>query len=554
MKQTFARFLAFLLALGLLFALTACEQKKSGSKRPSKDKSSYEEEDEDDTTEDKKEETEPDEENPDITLDVSIPELDMETAQTIISWYNTYSNFGVCASSAIDVSSAEAKNILLSAGYDEEYLDLYAMQEVSCCGSLEESREHVGEYLADSLIDSVYGWQCNPIERNGKLYSVAAAMGYGGYYITGELVQETETLTSTTVRFDYEEEDCIALFQYEDSHWKLLGFQQPVSEAGLSQDQAWTLLNKANLLMHGLKYYMEDCGRIDYENRYNGPAIGTVGDCVSVSDISNISDVFSLLSSEFTLRFLEERLNEMYWYRDEICMMESYWFEDGNRVYLMDGESHPLLLLEDTLHYWESEPGIYVVSAEQATYTGSVYCRLMAQEDGSYKVLDCHIGSGTPDSATARMLLRRYERANYYLLYHFAIDNQVRWDDTFAINVMPEDFDVQMVDTYALDGIYGWEEIENSLAPYYSESKTAQYGQESYTLGEIPIYKGDWFLHDGTAYAIPNWGMGVPMTYYDTIQVQEIGENRWQITADAEFDTSVECVVVWEDGTYKVDQ
>lgn len=231
MKQTFTRFLAFLLALGILFAMTACEQKKTGSKRPNKDKSSYEEEDEDDTREN--EETGPEEENPDITLDESIPELDMETAQTMISWYNTYSNFGVCASAATDVSFADAESILLSAGYDEEYLDLYAVQEVSCCSTREESRAHVGEHLADPLIESAYGWQCHPIEWNGKLYCVAAAMGYGGYYITGALVQETETLVSVTVRYDYEEEDCIALFQYVDGNWKLLGFQQPIPESEL---------------------------------------------------------------------------------------------------------------------------------------------------------------------------------------------------------------------------------------------------------------------------------------------------------------------------------
>ena len=76
------------------------------------------------------------------------------------------------------------------------------------------------------------------------------------------------------------------------------------------------------------------------------------------------------------------------------------------------------------------------------------------------------------------------------------------------------------------------------------------------TTEEIIQWIRDWFEENGKLYFMPNWGMGDPMTFYETTQVEELGENCWEISASAEYECSSSCVVVYdeESGRYLIDQ
>ena len=225
MKIWIMKCLAFLLSLCVLVAAVGCVSVKVNRKINSKENKTASEKERDE-----EENITEDEGAKDIHLNEEIPVLDMETAERLISCYNVYSNFGVCNSFGNAVDRSLTDEILMSAGYNSQYLEVYSVQEVSCCSSLDECNTHIREYLSDSIVDTICNWECNPVEYEGKLYSVAAAMGYGGFYINGELVQESDTVASVALGYDYEEEVHLAVFKYSDSKWKLSEIVMPVLE------------------------------------------------------------------------------------------------------------------------------------------------------------------------------------------------------------------------------------------------------------------------------------------------------------------------------------
>lgn len=228
MKTWIMKCLAFLLSLCLLMAAAGCASVKVDRKINRKEDKTASEKDE--KEQDEEENITEDEGDKDIHLEQEIPQLDMETAEGLIARFNVYANFGVCSNFGDAVDRELTDEILLSAGYNRQYLEVYSVQEVSCCSSLEECNTHIREYLSDSIVDTICNWECNPVEYEGKLYSVAAAMGYGGFYIKGELVQESDTVASVALGYDYEEEVHMAVFVYSDSRWRLSEIVMPVLE------------------------------------------------------------------------------------------------------------------------------------------------------------------------------------------------------------------------------------------------------------------------------------------------------------------------------------
>ena len=338
---------------------------------------------------------------------------------------------------------------------------------------------------------------------------------------------------------------------------------EELDPGALTEERAWELLDRTNSALYYLRYYFADRGLLDEENvSYYTPAVDPDREyaCASVVGVENQFDLVELLQDDYTYRFVQERFIRGLFYDEEnmVYVMEGQWFEDWENggLYLLDNwASGDVTLLEDTLQIAKTGVDTYKISAEMEYDLGRFYCDVICQ-DGVYKVAQCHEGTGQPDYRTAKTLLARFDKGNPWLLYHFSTDDLVNWDDTVTINVMEEMGGEQLVDAYAVQGIETEEDLRQALSQYYTEKMVAYYLEASYETGNRQYYHGDWFEENGKLHFMPNWGMGDPMTFYDTTQVKELGENRWEISASAEYELSSSCVVVYdeESGRYLIDQ
>lgn len=145
-------------------------------------------------------------------------------AQVILNWYNQYESFGACCST-VGVSQEIADAVLLSAGYESQYLDMYYVSRVVCCHSLEQSREHLSCYLGEDILNSQKSYEAKPIEYNGGLYTVAAPMGYPGYHMDGSLTDQGEGVWTVPVKMDYEDTPYTAFFKLENGTYKLISIE-----------------------------------------------------------------------------------------------------------------------------------------------------------------------------------------------------------------------------------------------------------------------------------------------------------------------------------------
>ena len=339
---------------------------------------------------------------------------------------------------------------------------------------------------------------------------------------------------------------------------------EEIPAAELTEERAWELLDRTYMALSRLKYYFNDRGLLDESVTYpyySAVAPDVERTCVSILGVEDVYDLSMLLQDDFTYRYVQEHfMNGLRWDElNQVYIMEGHWFESYYQggIYVMDyWEAGPDFLAEDTVQIAQTGDDTYKISAESEFDTLRFYCNVVC-EDGVYKVSDSHIGTGEPDFATAKSLLLRAENGARWLVYHFAMDELTNWEDTLTVDVLDGyEGGSQMEDAYTVDGIDTWEDLEQALSIHFTDDAISYYRQESYTLGNRTVYNGEWFEENGTIYFLPNWGMGTLMTDYETVQVQALGENRWEITAQAEYETTSSCVVIYDEeaGAYLIDR
>lgn len=162
---------------------------------------------------------------PHISHFENITVLDEVSAQKLLDIYNTYANFGVCEMSFGAVMGDTRDRVLRLSGCPEAAYDSYVVKEVPCCHKYEEILVHIQHYIGTNLIVGITGVENKPVMYEGKMYALIGAMGYGGYYMLGELSHSGDGSASVTVRYDYEAQDQTAYFTLLDGTWRLTNIE-----------------------------------------------------------------------------------------------------------------------------------------------------------------------------------------------------------------------------------------------------------------------------------------------------------------------------------------
>ena len=301
-----------------------------------------------------------------------LTQLDADTAEMILGWYNHYGCFGVCPDWE-NVSGTEAETVLLHAGYSRADMDLYGVKRITCCNSIAMSRAHAAHYLDEDMLPKGNFWIEGAVEYQGQLYMIVPPMGYEGYYIAGELTDYGDGTWSVPVKYFDDTTPSTAHFAKIDGTIKLIAIQKNVHSGNaegnvvLTEDAAWDLINRMDSAW--LLYYFKSEGNVDevwdvftfYPLEDGSFAV----DCPSVNGVDTPEQLYSLLRRHCTERYADQFMQVSYVDDLRGNIYAGKWFERNGTIYFEPNwGAGTQMLFRDTMVIVQTSETTWTVTLE----------------------------------------------------------------------------------------------------------------------------------------------------------------------------------------------
>lgn len=329
----------------------------------------------------------------------SVTTLTRGKAEEIVEMLTWYQNFGVCNTEAVVVTGPEAESVYSISGLDWEASYLATVYRLDCCHSREQMYDHLRHYLgpelvtADILQENV-NWG-GAIEFGGSMYYIILPMGYYGYYVVGDPVDNGDGTWTVPLQADLEEDLYAGIFGWENGTIKLLrivGGETIQNTADLSEEVAWDLVQKAYCFC--LEDYFADDGLLDYSDVYVlRPSLENPDfrvECPSVHGVDTRDDLYLMLARHFTDDCIQERFMRTSYYSQEIGgnVYGGSWFETNGTIYFEPnwGAGVPMLF-RDTMYVASTGNNTWRVSVNME-FSDEPFWIEVVLEDGTYKVRD----------------------------------------------------------------------------------------------------------------------------------------------------------------------
>lgn len=320
-----------------------------------------------------------------------IGHLDEAAAKTLLEHYSRYIHFGICATGVTE-SQQEADEAMAAVG-PKENQQIYSVGKVPCCRTLDQMQRHLQHMFGGELLVQP-GGEVTPTEYNGSIYYFVPAMGFSGYYMTGELQEQSDGTYTAVLGMDFDETSTyLATFAREDGTWKLVNIQLQVSDENipeLTADAAWQLLERTDV--GWLLHYFYGTGMVDETDVYSYSPMPDSGDfkvdCPSVTGVDSAAQLRNLLRQHYTQSYIDTHFMTVSYHcglRDADIHGGS-WFEANGTVYFEPnwGAGDPMLLRE-TMRIQKTGVDSWTVTVEREFYTEPEIFRIV-WENGAFKL------------------------------------------------------------------------------------------------------------------------------------------------------------------------
>lgn len=321
----------------------------------------------------------------------TVSQLDAASAKALLDHYSVYIHFGICATGVTE-SQQEADEAMSAVG-PEENRQIYSVGKVPCCRSLEQMDRHLHHMFGEQLLAD-WGGEVLPAEWNGNVYYFVPAMGFAGFYMTGDLTAQPDGTYTAVLGVDFDETSTyLATFAKEDGTWKLVSLQLQAADESipeLTADAAWQLLERTDV--GWLLHYFYGTGLVDEGDVYTYSPMPDSGDftvdCPSVTGVDSAAQLKNLLRQHYTQRYIDAHFMQVSYHCDRrnADIYGGSWFEANGTVYFEPnwGAGDPMLLRE-TLRIQKTDVAAWTVTVEREFYTEPETFRIV-WENGAFKL------------------------------------------------------------------------------------------------------------------------------------------------------------------------
>lgn len=322
----------------------------------------------------------------------NITELDKAAAEKLLDRYSCYINFGICATGVVE-SQKEADAAMAAVG-PKENQQIYSAGKVPCCRTVDQMHRHLRHMFGSDLLGQIGEGAAMPGEYNGSIYYFVPAMGFSGFFMTGDLTEQSDGTYTAVLGMDFAEDDTyLATFAREDGTWKLVDVQLQVSDENipeLTADAAWQLLDRtdAGWLLH----YFYGTGTVDESDVYSYSPMPDSPDfrvdCPSVTGVDSAAQLRNLLRQHYTQNYIDSHFMQVSYHCDrrDADIYGGSWFEANGTVYFEPnwGAGDPMLLRE-TMRIRKTGVDSWTVTVEREFYTEPETFRIV-WENGAFKL------------------------------------------------------------------------------------------------------------------------------------------------------------------------
>ena len=318
-----------------------------------------------------------------------LTELDADSAQMILGWYNHYGCFGVCTDWE-NVTAEEAENVLLDAGYNRQDADIYLVKRICCCNTIAQSRAHAAHYLSEDILPDGIGWIETVVEYCGRLYTIVPPMGYEGYYVDGEVTDYGDGTWSVPIKYFDETTAYTAHFALIDGTIKLFSIHKNANSQGnaiLTEDTAWNLINRTDV--GWLLYYFTPEGSVDNTDVYTFSPGGNSDfsvDCPSIVGLDTPEQLYSLLRRHYTERYADQFMQVSYVDDQRGNVYAGSWFmQNGTLYFEPNWGAGTQMLFRETMVIVQTGENTWTVSMEMEFTDERAQFHIVC-ENGTFKL------------------------------------------------------------------------------------------------------------------------------------------------------------------------